>query len=636
MRPAKTTAERSGEPAGARGALASRRRGYPPIDDHGIVGDLHTVALVGMDGAIDFMCLPSFDSPTVFASLLDRRRGGHFSIAPLLDDASHKQLYLPDTNVLLTRFLAPGGVAEISDFMPIKTAGSAHCLVRRAKTVRGEIRYRVVCAPRLGYAREEHRIERRQGEVLFISQRRGGCVLRLRSDARVRVEGGAAIAELNLRAGESAAFVLELAREGEESPSAAPDFVAEAFKETINFWRRWIGRSKYRGRWQASVNRSALALKLLFSEPNGSLVAAPTFGLPEVIGGERNWDYRYTWIRDASFTLDALIGLGYSDEARSFMDWIEARSGELRHGGALQPMYGIDGRHALAAENLTHLEGYMGSSPVQVGNDAYRQLQLDTYGSLLTAIDLYDQSDGPVSHDLWASVLRLIDWVCKSWHRKDRSIWEIRSRPREFFHSRVMCWVAIERALRIALRRSLPAPLERWHAARDQLYREIFRRFWSERRRAFVQRVGNHNVDAASLLVPLVGFTGPRDPRWLATLSAIEQDLVYDSLVYRYRSQDFDDGLSGREGTFSMCSFWYVECLSRSGDAQKARLFFEKALGYANHLGLFAEELGTRGEQLGNFPQAFTHLALISAARNLDEALSATGERDGLTPVVGG
>ena len=601
---------------------------YAPIEDYGIIGDLHTVALVGKDGSIDFLCLPSFDSPSVFAALLDAERGGRFQIAPQLGEAARKQLYLPDTNVLLTRFLSSDGVAELSDFMPVEDGGQAHTLVRRVKTVRGEIRFRMHCDPRFDYARATHSVERRSDrEVIFIG--RGGAgrlTLRLCSSVAMQLADGAAVAEFTLGADESASFVLEVVMADEPSPGRQPDYESEAFKQTVNFWRRWVDRCTYRGRWRETVNRSALTLKLLTSRPHGSIVASPTFGLPENIGGVRNWDYRYTWIRDSSFALYGLMRLGYTGEAEAFMRWVMARVDELEPDGSLQIMYGIDGRHALPEETLPHLEGYMGSRPVRIGNAAYSHLQLDIYGELMDAVYLYDKYGSPIPHDGWRNIVRLIDWVCVHWREQDEGIWEVRGGRQEFLYSRVMCWVAIDRAIRLAGKRSFPAPLARWHDVRDTIYRDVYERFWDPARRVFVQAAGSKALDAASLLMPLIRFVSPTDPRWLSTLHAIEQDLVSDSLVYRYRLGDgYTDGLTGQEGTFSMCSFWYVECLSRMGDLHKARFFFEKMLGYANHLGLYGEELGPQAQHLGNFPQAFTHLALISAAFDLDRRLSAAG-----------
>jgi GH15 family glucan-1,4-alpha-glucosidase len=601
---------------------------YNPIENYGVIGDLNTIALVGMDGSIDFMSFPNFDSPTIFAALLDHQAGGRFQIAPILDNAQQRQLYLPDTNVLLTRFLSDQGVAEISDCMPIQKMGHAHDIIRRVKTVRGEIRFRMICQPRFDYGRSLHRVEQKPSEVLFVSSSEKPLMLRLRSSLPVRIENGAALADFTLCAGETAAFVLEQA-DREESPSSSPDYVSAAFKETVSFWRNWVSHSTYRGRWREMVNRSALTLKLLTSNPYGSIVAAPTFGLPERIGGSRNWDYRYSWIRDSSFTLYALMRLGYTEEAKTFMGWLEGRCKNLNPDGSLQMMYRIDGGMVPQEELLPHLEGYMGSAPVRIGNNARFQLQLDIYGELMDSIYIYNKYGEPISYDLWTNLINLVDWVCANWNQPDEGIWEVRGGRHEFILSRIMCWVALDRAMRLAQKRSFPAPLDRWQKTRDEIYHDIFASFWNSGRKAFVQYKGSDSVDAATLLMPLVKFIGPTDPRWLSTLRVIEEDLVSDSLVFRYKIGDAPmDGLSGTEGTFSACSFWYVECLSRMGDLDQARFVFEKALGYANHLGLFSEEIGPRGQHLGNFPQAFTHLALISAAYDLDRRLSISGRRD--------
>jgi GH15 family glucan-1,4-alpha-glucosidase len=595
---------------------------YQPIENHGVIGDLSTAALVGMDGTIDFLCFPRFDSPSVFAALLDQRRGGSFAIAPISGDFKHRQRYFPDTNILLTRFLGETGVAEISDFMAIEHLGHHHNLVRRLKVVRGEARFRLVCAPRFDYGRTSHRIEARRGEILFLPERKDLPTLRLRSDVPMRCVNGDAVAEFNLRVGQTASFILEEAREG-ESPSQNPDYVSEAFKETMNFWLDWVRHSLYRGRWREMVNRSALTLKLLTSRPHGSIVAAPTFGLPEVIGGERNWDYRYTWVRDASFTLYALMRLGYTEEARSFMAWIEQRCRELKPARPLQVMYRLDGSRELAEEVLPHWQGYRNSAPVRVGNAAARQTQLDIYGELLDSVFIYDKHGEAISYDFWLFLCRLVEWVCVHWRKPDQGIWEVRGGARQFLYSRVLCWVAIDRAMQIALHRSFPAPLARWHRIRDEIYRSVYKDFWNPAMKSFVQYPRAGTVDAAALLLPMVRFISPADPCWRSTLKAIEKDLVEDSLVYRYRlGKAAPDGFHGREGTFSMCSFWYVECLARTNDLRQARFVFEKALGFANHVGLYAEQLGPCGEHLGNFPQALSHIALISAAWALDDRLS--------------
>ncbi len=600
---------------------------YKSIEDYGVIGDLYTVALVGRDGSIDFMCFPHFDSPSVFAALLDHRRGGRFQISPVHPVERTKQFYLPNTNVLITRLISKSGVAEITDFMPVEEIGRAHNVVRTVKSVRGEVRFRMTCDPRFDYGRVPHAVTREKDGVVFVPENPAVQALRLRSTCPVEVTEGAAIGEFILTPGSEASFVLEEVRPSQSSAADHPEYVAESFKNTVNFWRRWIARSTYRGRWREMINRSAFLLKLLTSQEYGSMVAAPTFGLPEEIGGTRNWDYRYTWIRDASFTIYALIRLGLFDEAKVFFDWIEERCKHLDPHAPLQIVYGLNGRRDLSEFTLDHFEGYKGSSPVRIGNAAHSQLQLDIYGALIDSIFLYDKHGEPIHHDLWAAVARITDWVCKNWRSPDESIWEVRGGRREFLYSRIMCWVAIDRAIRISVRRSLPAPIGEWISVRDEIYRDVFERMWNAPRRAFVQHLNSTAVDASTLIMPLVKFISPTDPRWRSTLRAIEQDLLEDSLVYRYRiGAGADDGLSGGEGTFSICTFWYVECLSRAGDLEQARLCFEKMIAHANHVGLFSEQLGPCGEHLGNFPQALTHVALISAACDLNGRLD-TGDR---------
>ena len=600
---------------------------YRPIEDYGIIGDLHTVALVSKGGSIDYMTFPRFDSPTIFAALLDAEKGGCFWLEPLLSEnederVTNRQLYLPDSNILLTRFLSKEGVAELSDFMPVKDE-HRHRVVRRVKIIRGEVRFRLVCAPRFDYARAAHTAELCEGGVRFRSE---GLTLFLRTAVDLELDGDDAVAEFTLKAGEAAAFVLE--EETEDSPTTDESFISESFKETLNYWQAWVNQSTYHGRWREEMRRSGLALKLLTYAPEGSIVAAATMGLPEEEGGERNWDYRYTWIRDASFTVYGLSRLGFTGEMAEFMNWIAARAaecveeGRTEDGGLLQALYGIDGTRTLPEETLPHLEGYRGSAPVRLGNSAYDQLQLDVYGTLMDSVYLYNKYGEPISFDLWQHLIRMIDWVCENWQRPDHGIWEVRGGKQEFLYSRLMCWVAVDRGFRLAHKRSFPAPLERWHKVRDEIYYDIFENFWNEDRGAFVQAKGSRAVDASSLLMPLVKFMSPHDPKWLATLRVIEDELVEESLVYRYHNDQSDDGLDGTEGTFNICSFWYIECLARSGEVKKARLLFEKFLGYANHLGLYSEELGPYGQQLGNFPQAFTHLGLISAAFELDRRLS--------------
>lgn len=592
---------------------------YPAIEDHGLIGDMHTAALVDLNGTIDFLCFPHFDSPSVFAKLLDDEDGGSFGIAPVLDCPRRKQLYLPDTNVLLTRFLAREGVAEVIDFMPVGDR-RVRRVVRRVRTVRGEVRFRVTCRPHFGYASIPHRVELGSDSVRFVPD---GDAPRLVLSAPVsfRDEDGAAVAEFTVPEGTEVVFVLA----GEDAGAADPEgFSAEAaFEETVDFWRDWVAGSTYRGRWQSEVSRSALLLKLLTYAPEGSLVAAPTFGLPEVIGEGRNWDYRYTWVRDAAFTLYALSRLGFTEELGDFAHWIMARSGSSDDAWPLQIMYGLRGEVELEEKTLDHLDGYRGSRPVRIGNNAHGQLQLDIYGALMDTVYLYDKYGNEVSYELWTDrLVPIIDWVCENWGQPDHGIWEIRGEKRPYLSSRLLTWVALDRGFRLAMKRSLPGDLQTWRAARDDIYHEIHDAFWNEDVGAFVQYAGADRLDASCLLMPLLKFISPVDPRWLSTMDAVDRELVEDSFVYRYRTDgDAPDRLEGSEGTFSICSFWYVECLSRAGRVRKARYLFEKILSHANHVGLFAEELGPSGQHLGNFPQAFTHLALISAAYDIDHRL---------------
>lgn len=609
--------------------MAGNDARYKPLEDYGVIGDLRTVALVGLDGSIDFLCMPDYHSPTVFAALLDADKGGRFAIAPVLPPARTYQLYLPDTNVLLTRFLSEEGVAELIDFMPVCVEHHEQSLVRQLRVIRGELRFRLVLAPRFDYARAHHRVERSGDHIVFVPDAPADMALRLRASVPVDIRDGDVVAEIYLRAGQTASFVLERAGDqgqGHASSFDTEDAVLREFDETVRYWHRWVASSSYQGRWREMVNRSALVLKLLHSARYGAIVAAPTFGIPERIQGGRNWDYRYTWIRDASFTLETLLQLGFSDEVSGFIGWLERTCDRLDRDMPIHVMYGLDGKRDLTEIELSHLEGYRGTKPVLIGNAAHTQLQLDIYGELLGALDAVDQHHSPLHHDFWNMLVRVLDWLCHNWQQRDHGIWESRGGRHEFLHSRVMCWVALDRGLHIAQRRSLPAPLTLWVKTRDRIYHDVYDRFWSPELQAFVQYPGADALDGASLLMPQVHFISPTDPRWLSTLRAIEERLVEDSLVYRYRQDKSPDRALGSEGTFSPCTFWYVECLALAGELDRARLVFEKMLGYANHVGLYGEELSLCGEHLGNFPQAFTHLALVQAALTLDAQLERARE----------
>lgn len=595
---------------------------YKPIENYGIIGDLNTIALIGLDGSIDFMCLPNFDSPSIFSALLDKDKGGYFEIKPIFGKMKNKQLYLPDTNVLLTRFLSSEGVGEITDFMPVAEVYSGKELIRRVTTVRGLVTYKMICKPRFNYMRSSHTTELLNNEIIFTSSGEDKSVLRLKSTIPLSIKEGDGYAEFTLSPGQTADFILEYIIEGTSSKSNLDGFVSDCLFKTVNYWKDWMAQSKYTGRWMEMVNRSALVLKLLTSSKYGSIVAAPTFGLPETVGGKRNWDYRYTWIRDASFTVYALIRLGYTKEAGAFMNWVEKLCQDIKGKEKLGIMYAIDGTRKLNEHELTNFEGYKGSFPVRVGNNAYRQLQLDIYGELMDSVYLFNKYGEPVSYDFWNDLSTHIDWLSCNWDTPDEGIWEVRGGQKKFLYSRLLCWVAIDRAIKIAEARSFPIN-DTWRRERDIIYKSIFNEYWNEEKQSFMQYPGAQTVDASILLMPLMRFISPKDPRWLSTLKRIEKELVSDSLVYRYRvGVSAPDGFIQHEGTFSMCTFWYVECLSRSGQLEKARFYFEKMLGYANHLGLYSEQLGFEGEHLGNFPQAFTHLGLISAAYNLNMQLN--------------
>jgi GH15 family glucan-1,4-alpha-glucosidase len=556
----------------------------------------------------------------MFGSLLDADRGGCFELAAAVP-ATTRQFYHPDTNVLITRFFAEEGVGEIQDFMPVGGAAETrrHRLIRRVLCVRGTMPFRAQVAPRFGYGTDPHTLTEVEAGVVFTAP---GLTVGLTATVPVEHNGRDVTAEFNLAEGESAVFALDEAGSSAKPIACSGEDAEKLLAATAAFWRNWLSASRYRGRWREVVHRSALTLKLLTYAPTGAIVAAPTTSLPEQIGGERNWDYRYVWIRDAAFCVYALLRLGFTSEADAFVQFLRhATTSQPSASGPMQVMYGIDGRTELPETELTHLAGYRGSQPVRIGNGAAKQLQLDIYGELMDSVYLYDRWHRPISSAHWDTITTRAEWLCDHWDQPDEGIWETRGGPKKFLYSQLMCWVAIERAIRLATRRGLPADLERWRTARDAIYRRIMDRGWSPRLKAFTQYEGGDVLDAAVLLMPLVKFISPTDPKWLSTLDALIATLVSDSLVYRYDPQASPDGVRGEEGTFSACSFWYVEALTRAGRLDEARLAFEKMLTYANHLGLYAEQISRTGQQQGNFPQALTHLALISAAFNLDRAL---------------
>ncbi|KAI8922134.1 glucan 1,4-alpha-glucosidase-like protein [Powellomyces hirtus] len=691
------------DPARSDKADNERERGYLPIENYGMIGNMRTVAMSGTDGSIDFFCYPKFDSPSIFARILDQHKGGHFHIFPL-GESRHKQQYLPNSNILQTRFLSDQGVVHITDFMPVPARERhrkplLHWLNRVVECKRGTYKVRLECYPAFDYARAKHTTEIVTGErtgnfelnsdgshtapgptvvfksdcglemdlrhIIYCSQTPLGIdvtdpkvscaekgsavdepVIEWTVEHRPNMTGPGVWAEVELKEGQriSLAFREKPKEDKSADKDADPCFTNELMenllKQTFNYWIKWISQSKFTGRWREVVHRSALALKLMTYEPTGAVVAAPTFGMPESIGGERNWDYRYTWIRDSAFTIYALVRIGLTEEAEGFMNFIEARCQELTPEGGLQVMYTIDGKHELPETSLDHLEGYRKSKPVRIGNGAYDHLQLDIYGELLDSIYLYNKYRAPVSYDTWCQVRRLVNYVVNNWEKPDMSIWEVRGVKKNFTYSKVMCWVALDRGLRLADKRSLPCPdRNKWLETRDKIYEAVMTEGWSKKRQCFIQCFEDHKnpcLDASVLIMPLSFFISPSDPRMISTLKQImmppeQGGLLANNLVYRYDRSLFDDGLDEtQEGTFSMCTFWLVEALTRAGRQhpdllERAIVMFEQMIAYGNHLTLFSEEIAGSGESLGNFPQAFTHIAMMSAAFNLDRALSGGG-----------
>ena len=590
--------------------------GYLPIEEHGIVGDLRTVALVGTDGTVDWYCPSRFDAPSLFGALLDARKGGYFSLRSR-SSGRPKQLYLPDTNILLTRFQGAEAVGEVIDFMVPETSGTGRArdlLVRQARAVRGRVTFELACHPAFDYGRAPPTVQLVAGVGAVFESPAGRCVLR--SDVALKIEESGVAAAFTLEEGQG--VDIELEWNGEVRPLAAGE-TEELFTRTSDFWQSWVSQSRYRGRWREMVQRSALVLKLLVYHPTGALIAAPTTSLPEQLGGGRNWDYRYSWLRDAAFTIYALMTLGFLEEAASFMEWVQRRCESATRERDVMIMYSIDGSEDIEETILDHLDGYQGSKPVRIGNSAVGQRQLDVYGELMDSVYLYNR-EAPISYDLWTGLCKRLDWLAKHWQEPDEGIWEIRGPRQRFTYSALMTWVAFDRAGRLARDRGLPAPVERWRKLAAAAHRYVQESCWDPELKSYVMYPGSKLLDASVLVMPLVKFAGPTDPRFLSTLDRITAELTSDSLVSRYASTGHD-GITDGEGTFSLCSFWYVEALTRAGRIKEARMIFEKMLTYANHLGLYAEEVGASGEALGNFPQAFTHLALISAAVNLDRAL---------------
>jgi GH15 family glucan-1,4-alpha-glucosidase len=589
---------------------------YKPISDYGVIGDMHSAALVGLDGSIDWLCFPDFDSPSVFAAVLDDARGGHWRIRPQ-GEYRPQQRYLPDTNILCTSFSSEDGQVELTDFMPLKNElrDSAHQVLRVVRGVRGSVKMECSFEPRIDYARG-HTLLRKAGGVVVAEQ--GSARLSLASPIELSIREAGARARFTVEQGQEVVFALQW---GVDRPPDASPWHGE-LELTAGKWRDIANSISYDGRWREQVRRSALALHLLIYMPTGALVAAVTTSLPEWIGGSRNWDYRYCWIRDAAFTLDAFDRLGHTAEARRFLEWLMTFCQSC--GASLRTLYGVRYDEELTELTLHHLDGYRGSRPVRIGNAASMQLQMDIFGEVMVACATYHRAGGEISNEMWSSIESFAEAAIKNWGRPDRGIWEVRGPMRHFVYSKVMCWLAVDRAITLAQALNKTVDLDRWRAVREEIRADVLERGWNERLQSFVQYYGAEHTDAALLMLPFVGFLPADDPRMLSTARRIQEELGEDGLLRRYAAERSDDGVGGEEGVFTMCSLWLAGYLTFVGELEEARKIFERVLACGNHLGLFSEMVNPRtGEALGNFLQAFTHVSFIHTARNLDLALSA-------------
>lgn len=597
--------------------------GYPEISDYAIIGDCHTAALVAKDGSIDWCCWPRFDSDAVFCRLLDVHRGGFLRISPAGKFAT-KRTYVDGTNILQTSFITAAGRMRVTDCMPIEPAATqdrrgedvrtTHDLLRLLEGVTGPVEVEIACRPTFRFAADETVLSI-QGTTCVASL--GRERLRVDSPWPWRLDsGGVAVACGQIDTGQRLWLAVTYS-EGEPAAARRPVDLEEALARTTRYWREWSGQSTYSGRHAAAVRRSALALKLLTYEPTGAVIAAPTTSLPEELGGVRNWDYRYTWLRDTALTLEALMALGYHDEALDFWEWLQQL--RLAEGRPLQIMYGIDGRTELPERVLEHLEGYAQSGPVRVGNAAAAQRQLDIYGEVLDAAYACVTGMNAGPHPEFGGVLGwLADRAAVDWDLPDQGIWEVRTGPRHFLYSKLMCWVALDRALKLAERGVIHGNTRAWQDARDAVRSAILTRGFDLAVNAFTQSFGSPALDASALVIPLIGFLPANDPRVTGTIDAIQRQLTRDGLVYRYLTED---GLPGGEATFVLCSFWLVDALALAGRVEEAQRVFERVVSYANDVGLLAEEVDPATRQLlGNFPQGFAHLALIRSAHRLARA----------------
>jgi GH15 family glucan-1,4-alpha-glucosidase len=593
--------------------------GYAPIREYALVGDGRTGALIARDGSIDWLCLPNVDSPSVFARILDAKRGGSFRLEPASPFEAERR-YQPNSNVLETTFTTGEGRVRVTDALTltdIKRISPMRELVRKVEALSGTVPLRWSLEPRFGYGRADTRIERRQGRW-FAHAGADALVLGLCDSGEGEARDGVISGRIELAQGSSA--ILSLSASHRE-PLVIPgrDDSERRLERTANFWPQWADRSEYNGSWREAVVRSTLALKLLTFSPSGAIVAAPTTSLPEWIGGERNWDYRFTWPRDASWTLDALLRLGFRNEAHAFFWWLMHASRLTQP--RLQILYRIDGSDHSGERELRELDGYRGSAPVRIGNGASKQIQLDLYGAVLEAIWLYGKEVGHLDGDTGKEVARIADYVASHWRDPDNGIWEVRDERKHYTQSKALCWVALDRACALADEGMIPNRNTRWRTEADDLQRFVDTEGWDEERRSYVRAPDLREVDASLLTLALLGYHEPRDKRIQSTIAAIERELREGPYVYRYRGED---GLAGEEGAFLTCSFWLVDAYARTGRLDDANALMEELVGLANDVGLYSEEIDPRtGEFLGNFPQGLTHLALVNAAVSIVDAEAA-------------
>lgn len=587
------------------------------IEDYGLIGNQRSSALVSHLGSIDFFCAPHFDSPTIFARLLDKR-GGHFSISPLNPDEEHgRTFYFPDACVIITRF-NHNGVSEVWDFMPLSQNLGHAPIIRRLKGVKGNSELMLELCPRFNYALDSHTTEPIHGGFK-ISTKAQTLYFYCTNQGEMSLQGNDLRCKLCVEANECEYFLLTDKCLLDEEVNNLAHLIEEELEDSIEKCREWVGQSNYRGRWQENVNRSALTLKLLISKEKGAQVAAPTFSLPESIGGEHNWDYRYVWIRDNCFTFIQLMRLGFKEDAKNFMKWLVPILQKNKGERAICPLYNLDGSPQTTERELTHFSGYKDSKPVRIGNGAWEQLQLDVYGELLSFLNLYDEHVELLTIEELGLVKNCLEWLRHNWKTKDKGIWERRDSARIHLFSLAMCWFAFDHAMLLYSRRSHPAPLDTWRKTRDEIFDYIHANLWSDEQESYIHAKGEDRIDASALIIPLVGLCGPRDPCWIKTVSKIEETLLEDNFIHRYSSETKKSSYRSDEGTFSLCTFWYAECLAKQGQSKRGRYIFERMLSFSSVLGLYSEEVGIEGHHLGNFPQALTHAALISCALTLDD-----------------